>query len=249
MDPRLGESHEHTVTEALSAPQWQLASKIEDRNVAEWFDHTGSRHLVLCADAETAVPVSVFSGVCADTIKRVRSSSQDYRVIMYFCGLHQNQDASGPYVLMQNLVAQLLDEEEATVSFQTPSGLEGLGPFDLPRLVRLFTQLVKSLPKRTRLFCIIDDIAWFQNDEWGREMQLVTNTLYYLARNGYLEAELKVLVTEIRCPPRLSIPNAGQGDEDYVSAYAEQEESSVKPELLPEETGSYDIIEHDSDIL
>ena len=160
-----------------------------------WLSSAQSRCLLVDGNAESSLErVSAMSVVCALLAQSLPNETA--RVVTFFCGLNTRMDnaLSGPQNLLRNLLAQLIDTYKLSTNFVDGSAYHELQRFDLHRLCTLFVELVKKLPHGAVLFCLIDGISWYENEEWVQETCLVIQTITNLTRDPEIRAVFKILI-------------------------------------------------------
>ncbi|XXH00699.1 hypothetical protein Hte_007049 [Hypoxylon texense] len=110
---------------------------------------------------ETISSVSVYCGMITRALQ-----SQVPRVVLYwYCGLNVNEDITG---MLRNLIGQLLEHMEADGSplkSDKKVWYAGLRIDDMDILLRLFRKILKSLLKTATVFCILDGISSYEDDD------------------------------------------------------------------------------------
>ncbi|KAI1748401.1 hypothetical protein F4782DRAFT_534505 [Xylaria castorea] len=175
---------------------------LEDRDRAEqvlatqhfraWIVSPNSAKLLVHGDfADTAAanrPVSPFSVLCATVVKALRLSVAEGKVIslVFFCGCHlANGEYSGGGAMMRSLIAQLLRQFPA-VSIESDPGvvIQEVERGDLKQLCALFVYLVRRLPARMTVFCLIDGINECESEEYLHSMDAVVLALLFLVNES-----------------------------------------------------------------
>ena len=197
---------------------YRLSLPSQDRAVAlilssplqRWLTETSSRALLINGQmfsSEHEARQSPLSYFCAKFIDGVLSKNQQdisnpVFAVCWFCGQHTDVRAdvdAHPPGLLSNLLSQLIHQ-----LLQSPllTTLQDLALSDqhaqLSDLCFLFTHLVRSLPKGTVLFCIIDGISYYEDADRRDECMEVFSMLTSLTRQSRTESDrclLKLLVT------------------------------------------------------
>jgi hypothetical protein len=149
--------------------------------------------------AEGQSPLSLVDAELITISERMDSAF----VIKYFCGLHtQNLDpspASSPVGLMASLVGQLLEqmlsrEFDIDISFLEKSDWKNVESHQLLCLYVVFRELVRQLPPKTLLVCVLDELNLYETRILGEDTDVVMRRLTRLVANS-AEVVIKMLVT------------------------------------------------------
>lgn len=137
----------------------------------------------------------VSSGLIETQDANPRSTS-----IYFFCGMHDNANDSvcGPQGLIRSLIGQILQQFDANLDFISMLSRPLIEKLNLRALCDCFGKLVKQLPARTVLFCIIDGISFFESQLWANDTAKVIGDLRALAYDSDVDAIFKLLVTSPR---------------------------------------------------
>ncbi|KAI0468397.1 hypothetical protein F4859DRAFT_490319 [Xylaria cf. heliscus] len=175
---------------------------LEDRGRAEqvlatphfraWIMSPGPSKLLVHGDfADSAAanrPLSPFSVLCATVVKALRLSGAEGKTIslVFFCGCHLvDNEYSGGGVMIQSLIAQLLRHFPAANIESDPGvSMQDIERGDVTLLCRLFAYLVRRLPARMTVFCLIDGINEYESEEYLHTMDEVILALLGLANEG-----------------------------------------------------------------
>jgi hypothetical protein len=154
------------------------------------------------SDLESAEGQSPLSLVDAELI-RISERMESAFVIKYFCGLHkENLDpspASSSVGLMASLVGQLLSqmlsrEFDIDTSFLEKPDWKSVESYDLFTLYMVFRELVKQLPPKTLLVCVLDEVNLYETRALGEDTDVVMRRLARLVVNS-TDVVIKLLVT------------------------------------------------------
>ncbi|KAI1737675.1 hypothetical protein F4680DRAFT_427593 [Xylaria scruposa] len=174
---------------------------LEDRDRAEqvlstqhfraWIVSPGSAKLLVhgdFADTAAARSVSPFSVLCATVVKALRLSVAEGKTIslIFFCGRHlANDEYNGGGAMIRSLIAQLLRQFPAA-SIESDPGvvMQEVERGDVTQLCALFVYLVRRLPERMTVFCLIDGINQYENEQFLHTMDEVVLALLGLANEG-----------------------------------------------------------------
>jgi hypothetical protein len=149
--------------------------------------------------AEGQSPLSLVDAELVTISERMDSAF----VIKYFCGLHtENLDpspASSSVGLMVSLVGQLLSqmlsrEFDIDISFLEKSDWKNVESHQLLALYVVFRELVRQLPPKTLLVCVLDEVNLYETRSLGADTDAVLRRLTRLVANS-TEVIIKMLVT------------------------------------------------------
>lgn len=156
---------------------------------------------------------SAVSLASAEIVRQMLQSPEDPRnpmseetsiiPIAFFCGQHRGRDAmSNSNKLISNLLLQLLDRGRHVISEEAVQHCwQDMGAGDTGDFLVAFQNLVTSLPGNTFLTVVVDGIDFFSRTSTSREETgLIVAGLVDLAREGHIEATLKVLFTSSSRP-------------------------------------------------
>jgi hypothetical protein len=168
----------------------------------DWATTPESRELLVQHDPRIRDPSharKAVSLVAASLMEALRSRER-FVSLVFFCRRHTDSDDpyAGPAAMVRSLVAQLLEQSYQNYSFrQSDMDLEGVRAGNLTVLCALLEWLVAYLPekKKTTLVCVIDDIDAYDNQEDGRDLRTVMDSLLGLARSEDPDRVVKVLAT------------------------------------------------------
>ena len=142
--------------------------------------------------------------------------------VFWFYGEHRDCSLGGaadcdahPTGMMSNLVAQLLiqlyamDQRSLPLDFglqlsatltplldnANPMGKGGMGRLSIQIVCQLFAELVCSLSEGTVIFCIIDGVSYYEDEDRVEELAEAMSTLTYLANHIHGGRIFKLLTT------------------------------------------------------
>lgn len=155
-----------------------------------WMVGPGSAKLLVHGDfdSDTAAsrPVSPFSVLCATVVKALRLPSPSssaagggtgkFVSLVFFCGCHfaYDDEYRGGGAMIRSLVAQLLRQFPADSIEPDPGvAMQEVERGDVAQLCRLFVYLVRRLPARMTVFCLIDSINEYESEEYLHGMDAV----------------------------------------------------------------------------
>ncbi len=183
----------------------RAAAMVQSEKLKTWLIEGATSRILLVnghsdlASAEGQSPLSLVDAELVTISERMESAF----VIKYFCGLHtENVDpssASSPAGLMTSLVGQLLSqmlsrEINIDISFIEKSDWKKVEKQDLFALYMVFRELVRQLPPKTLLVCVLDEVNLYETRELGDETDVVMRRLTRLVANS-TEVIIKMVVT------------------------------------------------------
>lgn len=125
--------------------------------------------------------LSALSFVCA---------SLAHVFVTLFCGLYESEyDPLGnPAGLVWSLVMQVLAAlvvrgEPDLAFFKSRDVRKAVGNQDVVELCRTLRHLRWQLPLKTPVYCLINNIMWYEQDKQSADLEIVVNKLHGLVRN------------------------------------------------------------------
>lgn len=114
--------------------------------------------------------------------------------------MHDNpQDPTcGPQGIIRSLISQVLRQSDVNLDFISMLARPLIEKLNVRALCDCFRKLVKQLPARIVLFCVIDAISFIKTDLWATETAKVIGDLRDLAHDSETGAIFKLLVTSPR---------------------------------------------------
>ena len=134
---------------------------------------------------------------------RISERMESAFVIKYFCSLQkENIDpspASSSIGLIASLVGQLLSQMlnrdlDIDISFLEKSDWKSIESHELFGLYMVFRELVKQLPPKTLLVCVLDEVNLYETRALGEDTDVVMRRLTRLVAKS-TEIVIKLLVT------------------------------------------------------
>jgi len=139
-----------------------------------------------------------------------------------------SDDLSGPVGLVRSLISQLLlgisalGQNPKLDFIDHPAYIEDLKTMSVDALCDVFIQLVQQLPSNISVFCIIDGVSWYeQDDDCDDAMSLILGSLRGMVDDSHQAAvgpRLSVLLTSTSRSRRLQ---GWVADGQHVSLSAE----------------------------
>lgn len=167
-------------------------------------EKAGSQLLLVNGNTDATDFVSPLSVVCA-RISDLMGVSGRIILLSYFCGCHTDElrepraNASG---ILANLLGQLLCqiknrgglESKLDLSSDHPHAGDSISEDHLEVLFDMFRKIVEQLPKRLRVFCMLDSLTVYENGERKKDTLKMMRKLLRLLEKSK-RTELRVLVT------------------------------------------------------
>ncbi|KAF4628423.1 hypothetical protein G7Y89_g9722 [Cudoniella acicularis] len=123
-------------------------------------------------------------------------------VLFFFGGLYADEEGRncGPSGLIRSMITQLLLNDKLPkpmLNFLSKDFITACENQDLNALCELFERLVLQLPSYTQVFCVLDGLAWYEQEPWTSELLLFISMLEQLAKgmDDTQMRSLKVLIT------------------------------------------------------
>ena len=144
-----------------------------------WITTEGSCALFVNGNAaDASVNQSPLSFVCAKLVDSIQPIDQETRdgafsetlALSFFCGQHRSfEDTNaGPGGLIRNLLAQLL-KAYRDFDLAPIHRLLQIHASDVNEFCAVFVSLVRQIPSRIKVFCIIDAITFYEESRSRRD--------------------------------------------------------------------------------
>lgn len=179
----------------------ELALKVNSGQVfKEWQGEDEAPPLFIEGGLPPSNRRSTALGIISSTLIKSQEGSPCATSIYYFCGMHDNTQDSicGPQGLLRSLVGQILQKFDVNLDFISMLSRPLIEKLNIRALCDCFAKLVKQLPARTVLFCIIDGVSFFETALWANDTAKVIGDLRALAYDSDVGAIFKLLVTSPR---------------------------------------------------
>ncbi|KAK2741994.1 hypothetical protein CKAH01_01421 [Colletotrichum kahawae] len=189
---------EHADTDERAKAQWLLQTD-EFRN---WLRENRSSMLLVDGELQDSM-ISPLSWICGGLISAL-VENPDSAVAFFFAGLHVDMQLpdidSGPVAMLRSLIAQLLmsaNLPSPDLSFMTKEMIKECREGDCLVLCEMFVKIIKQVPPKTTVYCIIDGVSWYEQSRWLADLGDFAVALEYVARrnNTGRSGSLKVLLT------------------------------------------------------
>ena len=148
--------------------------------------------------------VSAMSLACANFVKYVEENETRARVVSFFCGLHVEPPNKylGIKGLLMSLITQLLyNYPSVTPNIDDEIMAKVSKTNDDDMLWAFLRDVVRKLPEKATVYCIIDGLHFFEKPEWESKMRFIIVEIERLTRDRAFRAAFKILLTSsINCP-------------------------------------------------
>ncbi|OJD29212.1 uncharacterized protein BKCO1_8800020 [Diplodia corticola] len=191
----------------------------------DWATSAKSRLLFVQGDPmhDMSQSPSALSLVCTTLTKGLRAREQ-FVSLAFFCGHHTEPDEHpGGGAMIRSLIAQLLQQYFPAFSFPTGDvDVEAIKEGDIEALCGLFGCLVRRLPARMILVCVLDGVGCYENDEHEHDLLQVVKFLVGLRKDDSVAPAIKILVTsEIQSDKVHELLEDEKSDEDEIDLLVE----------------------------
>jgi hypothetical protein len=165
-----------------------------------WITSPDSQPLILNGNVENEV-ISCVSFVSAMLVRTLQDiGGESVMVVSHFCALHRREKEGhvGPSGMVGSLIGQLLAQHRGfDFSFYRRSQNAKLADGDTRTLTDILTELIRQLPVKTALFCIIDSVSSYEGSDLRRDTCEVVEALFQLTEHP-TDTVVKILVTSPR---------------------------------------------------
>jgi hypothetical protein len=173
---------------------------IQDPVVEEWMVEPRFGPLLVHANSRRHEPISPASVACAMLVHIFSNTRSDkaapFLTLFWFCGSHIRGPNDESVCMVRSLICQLLVAGPFEHSFEQTKNLD---VNDLGDLLIVFTTLLRQLPDRTAVVCIIDGISYYEDSHLREENMRSIRKLAKLSR-----AEAPIFKLLITSPTRTS---------------------------------------------
>ena len=151
--------------------QNRAVSLMESQRLHTWLTSTEPSALFVNGNHDASARNSPVSYVCSKLIDSICPCAEGTRFMhpsilgqAFFCGQHLDFEdpASGLAGMMRNLISQLVMNYRA-FSLTTLRQLLEIDSFEMQGLCLVFSSLIKQLPRRYMVLCIIDGITFYED--------------------------------------------------------------------------------------
>lgn len=171
-----------SLPDAIASTQeyiWTLPLSAQDRAVhlmqseelQTWLTSAEPSTLFINGNYDASAQQSPMSYVCSKLMDSICPSPEGMRpryssilAQAFFCGQHADAEdqAMGPVSMMKSLISQLVISYSA-FDISTLKWLLEIDPFDVGELCIGFSDLIRQLPRRYLVFCVIDGITLYED--------------------------------------------------------------------------------------
>lgn len=132
---------------------------IVDPFINQWIIETESAALLVHGNGRRHEPISPTS-VASAVLVSLFKNQLHFITLQWFCGTYKTGPNGNAGGMMRSLVCQMLSGASFIYDFELPSSIDGE---DLGELLKLFKKLVRRLPARSIVICVIDGISWYED--------------------------------------------------------------------------------------
>ena len=153
---------EYTIQQGSSLnikDQDRATAIVVDPSLCQWIVQTESAALLVHGNGrrhEPITPTSVASAVLVSLFK----NQLHFITLHWFCGTYKTGPDGNAIGMMRSLVCQMLSGASFINDSELQSSIDGE---DLGEILKLFKKLVRGLPARSVVICIIDGISWYED--------------------------------------------------------------------------------------
>ena len=169
--PQDVETNMQNVWTLSQSAQNRAVSLMESQKLHTWLTSTEPSALFVNGNHDASARNSPVSYVCSKLVDSVCPWAEGTYFMhssilaqTFFCGQHIDFEdpASGPAGMMRNLISQLVINYRA-FSLSTLQQLLEIDSFEMRELCTAFSNLIKQLPRRYMVLCIIDGITFYED--------------------------------------------------------------------------------------
>ncbi|KAF5644914.1 hypothetical protein F52700_2395 [Fusarium sp. NRRL 52700] len=178
---------------------------VENAQFKQWVVRTNSTELLVHGHMKPSrtniTPLSLFSAAMVRNLRQV----DRFCAVSFFCGQHIDLDdpLAGGIGLIKSLTVQLLhqhsfdDADLDKVAQEVNLPLLKRGDEDVEELCQLFSVLVRRLRSDTTLFCVIDSVNVYEDEDMMQEMYVekVLFEILQLTGDPRVKTHVKILLT------------------------------------------------------
>ncbi|KAF4967997.1 hypothetical protein FSARC_4558 [Fusarium sarcochroum] len=204
--------------------QGRAEQLVGDPKLRQWIVKTSSTELLIHGNmkpSRTSVsPLSLFTASIVRSLRNVHR----FCAIAFFCGQHTDLDdpLTGGFGLIKSLIAQLLDQHHfddadlAHVAQDVNLSLLKRDMEDIEELCQLFAVLVRRLRSDTTLFCVLDSVNVYEDEEYMQDMHVdrVLYEILSLTQDKKVKTHVKILLTS---PTDTNMISAGFQQKDILA--------------------------------
>ncbi|KAK0371278.1 hypothetical protein CLIM01_11359 [Colletotrichum limetticola] len=191
---------------------------LETSQFRNWMASNHSAKLLIHGNSTSSMNVSALSVFCTLLTHTFRAYGNGFIGLVFFCGRHLawNQH-QGSLVMVQSLITQVLREFSFHhVSPEPGIYLEDVESEDVNVLCDIFTFLIRQLPAKMMVFCLVDGICLYETEEYLHGMDVVILSLVKLVEECESggRPSFKLLVTSPQ--PTIEVRQVFDEDQDSL---------------------------------
>jgi hypothetical protein len=142
-------------------------------------------------DASTRrTPLSFLCAKLCDALRTTRKSlspgSKNFLCLSFFCAEHtraEDESVSGPAPIVNSLIAQLVSQyKRFDFMLLKEKYVSSLDRDDVSSLTKILSKLVSQLPDEIMVFCVLDELAEYDDEKGGGELEELVQALVGLVR-------------------------------------------------------------------
>ncbi|KAF5700451.1 hypothetical protein FGLOB1_10777 [Fusarium globosum] len=185
--------------------QGRAENLVENAQFKQWVVRTSSTELLVHGNMKSSrtsvTPLSLFSAAIVRNLRQV----DRFCAVAFFCGQHTDLDDPliGGIGLIKSLTAQVLrqhhfdDADLDKVAQEVNLPLLKRGVEDVEELCQLFSVLVRRLRSDTTLFCVIDSVNVYEDEDMlqGMYVEKVLFEILQLTGDQTVKTHVKILFT------------------------------------------------------
>ncbi|KAI9737404.1 MAG: hypothetical protein M1834_009558 [Cirrosporium novae-zelandiae] len=181
--------------------QGQARWLLRTRQFQGWLSPRDSDLLLVDGNTDSSIGggLSPLSLLCATLVLSFFKMRPRPISLHFFCGQHDAPDdvLKGPNGLIRSLITQLLlTHQMFTLYFiNSHQHCTGLEAQSLAALCNTFQKLVKQLPPRTLIYCVLDGISLYEGTDWDGDLAFVVDRLNKIVKDECLQPTFKLLMT------------------------------------------------------
>ncbi|KAK1637798.1 hypothetical protein BDP81DRAFT_347230 [Colletotrichum phormii] len=164
-----------------------------------WMASNHSAKLLIHGDFRSSMDISPLSVICTLLTHTFRGYGNGFIGLVFFCGRHMawNQYRGG-LAMVRSLIAQIIRQFHFQHVKPGPGVfLEDIESDDVSILCDIFSFLIRQLPPKMVVFCLVDGICLYETEEYLHGMDAVVLSLVRLVEEGGYGGRptIKLLIT------------------------------------------------------
>jgi hypothetical protein len=188
----------NSASDIIFSDRGRAKQVIQTRHLRDWMLSSSSGKLLIHGDFDDMGKTSPLSILIA-TVSQGFRTAPGVLSLVFFCGYHLWKDEHhGGSAMIRSLLAQLLIQFPfSNINPPADALPHDIENASIDQLCKLFTYLVRQLPPRTTVFCLIDGINEYEREGYIHGMDEVVFSLLGLVDEGS-RARFKLLLTSPR---------------------------------------------------